>query len=170
MAQQENSSLLTISELMSRAASLNSRREFISGSALLFNPYDEEIKFSENFANDYFLKPENFNKCSIQIRPKEYSSIDGPVLAVNEFNSYLGVMSSSVALENKLLNCFSDAATLKKFLGLFGHESDNINVNLALSNPGFGIFSAIPIGIYSDGFCKGMSEKPCEGKYYILKS
>ena len=169
--QRDGYSILSLDELMKRAVKFHDfEHELISCSAFLFNPLGSEVKISQNFTNAYFLRPENFNKCSVQLNPKDYDSVHGKVLSLDEFNSSLGSMSVNDARNNVVLNSFASKDTLDGFLSLYNkYRGSEINVDFSLPKVDFFVFSAMPVGLNSDGFCKGMSRAPCSGKMYLAK-
>lgn len=176
-AQKEGYLILTIDELIKRAIKLKGLNdEVISSSAIIRNPYKEEIKISGNFTNEYFLKPENFYKCSVQINAKEYDTIKGETMSINDFNSNLEIISLddeknfNDAIDNEILNKLTTKGNLKNLFNLYKNANIyEINVDLGFSKTSFGIFTAIPIGLNSKGFCKGTTKEPCRGKLYLAK-
>lgn len=168
---QQNYKVLTIQELLERATTIKTfNEEIISAGVIIANQFDKEVKISPDFLNTYKVKPENFNKCSLQINPKEYDSIQGDIISLDDYLSSIGIVTLNDAKKNPILNSLTKDKTLQNFLKMYhSAHKDTINLNLELPKVSSYIFSAIPIGINSEGLARGMCKKPQDKKTYIAK-
>ena len=163
--------ILPIQELLERANRLKKvDGEIISAGAIITNQFDREVKISPNFLNTYKVKPENFNKCSLQINPKEYDAIQGQIISLDEYLASIGKIPISDAKNNPILNILTNENTLQEFLNMYrAFHKDTINLDLELPKVSSYIFSAMPIGLNQEGLVRGMCKKPQDEKTYIAR-